>query len=157
MDFDEMQIEAEKLKLEREKLALERERLETAKERLQAQQRAVHSDATGKLFVPLSTLLFVSFICLLGGGILGAFSASMSAEQREKDRLHDVMQTLASSGAPDADSATNAPGAVTSQNWMKMLKPKGAYSGVSLVVIKGPAPLFEKTEKQEQGKGKQHE
>ncbi len=67
----ELQIEQEKLKLERERILLERERLESARQRVQAQE-GLHTDQNGRLAVKLSTLILVSIICTLVGGILGA-------------------------------------------------------------------------------------
>ena len=71
----ELQIEQEKLKLERERILLERERLESVRERVQAQE-GLHTDQNGRLAVKLSTLILVSIICTLVGGILGALSTS---------------------------------------------------------------------------------
>jgi hypothetical protein len=132
----ELQIEQEKLKLERERILLERERLEAVRDRLQA-QRGLHTDKNGKLSVTLSTLILVSIICTLVGGILGAFSTSTHLDRRNTARLQEVMQTLASvSPEPIAVATNEATGASSDlPTWLKAMKPKSAHAGISLVVI----------------------
>ena len=132
----ELQIEQEKLKLERERILLERERLEAARDRIKAQEN-LRTDKNGKLSVTLSTLILVSIICTLTGGILGAFSTSSHLDRRNTARLQEVMQTLAATSSESISITTNENGNASSEmpGWLKSMKPKGAHSGISLVVI----------------------
>ncbi len=133
----ELQIEQEKLKLERERILLERERLEAMRDRVKMEE-GFHTDRTGKLSVPVSTLTLVSIICLLVGGILGAFSTSTHLDRRNAARLQEVMQTLASASPETIGVTTNESGTATTAEmpaWLKAMKPKGAHTGISLVVI----------------------
>ncbi|MDD4018198.1 MAG: hypothetical protein PHV28_09655 [Kiritimatiellae bacterium] len=132
----ELQIEQEKLKLERERILLERERLESVRDRVKAEQ-GLRTDQNGKLSVTLSTLALVSIICLLAGGILGAFSTSTHLDRRNTARLQEVMQTLATASPEAVGVVTNTSGEVTKEMpaWLKAMKPKGAHAGISLVVI----------------------
>ncbi len=132
----ELQIEQEKLKLERERILLERERLEAVSERVRAQE-VIRTDKNGKLSVTLSTLILVSIICTLAGGILGAFSTSTHLDHRNTARLHEVMQTLAAASPGTINLATNGNAAASDDmpSWLKAMKPKGAHAGISLVVI----------------------
>jgi len=132
----ELQIEQEKLKLERERILLERERLEAVSERVKAQEE-FRTDKNGKLSVTLSTLILVSIICTLAGGILGAFSTSVRLDRRNTARLQEVMQTLASSSPESIGVTTNESGTAAKEMpaWLKAMKPKGAHAGISLVVI----------------------
>lgn len=132
----ELQIAQEKLKLERERILLERERLEAVRDRVTAQE-GLRTDKNGKLSVTLSTLILISIICTLVGGILGAFSTSSHLDRRNTARLQEVMQTLAST-SPEALGITTNEGAAAATempSWLKAMKPKGAHAGISLVVI----------------------
>ena len=130
----ELQIEQEKLKLERERILLERERLEATRDRAKMES-GLHIGKNGKPSVPFSTMALVSIICLLLGGILGAVSTSVRRDQRSAERLQEVMKTL-TTVAPEA-SGTNGHALATAEMpaWLKTMKPKGSYSGISLVVI----------------------
>lgn len=132
----ELLIEQEKLKLERERILLERERLEAVRDRVKM-EHGMRTDKNGKLSVALSTLTLVSIICLLLGGILGAFSTSMHLDRRNSARLQEVMQTLATASPESLGGGTNTSGQAVSEmpSWLKAMKPKGAYAGISLVVI----------------------
>ena len=132
----ELQIEQEKLKLERERILLERERLEAARERMTA-QGGLYADQNGRLTVKLSTLILVSIIFMLAGGILGALSTSTHLDRRNTARLQEVMQTLASATPERAAETTNetASAEATLPPWLKVMTPKTAFSGVSVLVI----------------------
>ncbi len=132
----ELQIEQEKLRLERERILLERERLEAARERIKVQE-GLHTDKNGKLSVTLSTLILVSIICTLVGGILGAFSTSAHLDRRSTARLQEVMQTLASASPESLGVTTNEAASAASDMpaWLRAMKPRGAHAGISLVVI----------------------
>ena len=132
----ELQIEQEKLKLERERILLERERLEAVRDRITAQE-GLRTDKDGKLSVTLSTLILVSIICTLTGGILGAFSTSTHLDRRNTARLQEVMQTLAAASPESIGITTNGGSSAASEMpaWLKAMKPKGAHAGISLVVI----------------------
>ncbi len=131
----ELQIEQEKLKLERERILLERERLEAVRDRVKAHE-GLRTDTNGKLSVPLSTLILISIICTLVGGIMGAFSTSMRLDRRNSARLQEVMQTLAAA-SPEVVTVSNQTESASSElpGWLKAMKPKGAHAGISLVVI----------------------
>ena len=132
----ELQIEQEKLKLERERILLERERLEAVRDRAKMES-GLRIDRDGKPSVTLPTMALVSIICLLAGGILGAFSTSLQRDRRNAARLQDVMKTLASVSPEGAGGGTNgsATAAVEMPAWLKAMKPKDAHAGISLVVI----------------------
>lgn len=131
----EMMIEQEKLKLERERMLLERERLEAVRERANMEKN-FRVDGSGKQVVTVSSLIFISIICLLTGGIMGAFTSSFHMKRDRAERVREVMASL-SSVSPDitmtnqfaGGSSTNMPA------WLQAMKPKQAHSGISLVVI----------------------
>ncbi len=130
----ELQIEHEKLKLERERILLERDRLEAVRERARL-EGGVRVGADGRAAVPLSTLALVSLVCLLVGGMLGSLTSSIHRDFR----LQRVMRTLAEN-APEAGAGTGGTNgtevaAGELPPWLRTMKPKGAYSGISLVVI----------------------
>lgn len=131
----ELQLEQEKIKLERERLALERERLEASRERLE-KSHGLTADSSGKLTVPLSTLILVSIIFTLLGGILGALSTSTHLARRNTHRLQEVMQSLAVASVED-EATTNGVDAAhsTLPPWLKVMTPQRAYSGVSVLVV----------------------
>lgn len=131
----ELQIEQEKLKLERERILLERERLEAMRDRAKIEE-GIHIDRNGKPSVTLSTMALISIICLLVGGILGAFSSSLQRDRRNAERLQEVMKTLATASS-EGGAATNvsASGSSEMPAWLKTMKPKDAHAGISLVVI----------------------
>ncbi len=133
----EIQIEQEKLKLERERMLLERERLEAARERNKI-RGALYTDQQGKLRVKLSSVIMISIICSLLGGILGALSTSIHLDRRRNARLHEVMQTLASNQT-EVEVATNESVNVAVESklptWLQVMSPKKAYTGVSVLVI----------------------
>jgi hypothetical protein len=130
----ELLIEQEKLKLERERLMLERERLETARERSSA-ERDFRADSSGKQVVSVSSLVFIAIICLLVGGIMGAFSTSFQVNRSRSRRVREVMESL-SSVTPEMTMTNQYAGASTNMPaWLQTMKPRGAHSGISLVVI----------------------
>lgn len=130
----ELQIEHEKLKLERERILLERARLEDVRDRARAES-GLRAGQDGKPSVNLSTLTLVSIICLLVGGILGAFSSSVQRDRRSAARLQEVMETLASTSSEGM--VTNGLATATGEMpaWLKTMKPRGEHAGISLVVI----------------------
>ena len=132
----ELQIEHEKLKLERERILLERERLEAMRDRVRIES-GMHLGKDGRPSVPFSTMALMGIICLLVGGILGAVSSSAQRDRRSAARLQEVMNTLAA-GAPESGGFStneNASAGAEMPPWLKTMKPKGAYSGISLVVV----------------------
>ena len=132
----ELQIEQEKLKLERERILLERERLEAVRDRVKVES-GLHLGKDGRPAVAFSTMAMFSIICLLVGGILGAFSSSVHRDRRSAARLQEVMQTLATASPEGMGLLTNETASANSgmPTWLKTMKPKGAYSGISLVVV----------------------
>ncbi len=130
----ELLIEQEKLKLERERLMLERERLESARERERA-QKDFRIDSNGKQVVAVSSLVFISIICLLVGGIMGAFSTSFQVNRSRTRRVREVMESL-SAVAPEMSMTNQYAGVSTNMPaWLQTMKPRGAHAGISLVVI----------------------
>jgi hypothetical protein len=138
----EMRIEQEKLRLERERILLEQERLQTLRQRVEM-ENTLNLNQDGRRVVTLSTSILISIICLLFGGILGVWTTTLHRDQRGAQRLQEVMQSLnavaeAASTAEDAGdgNATNETDLIqTPHSWLKVSKPKGAHSGISLVVI----------------------
>jgi len=129
----EMMIEQEKLKLERERMMLERERLEAVRERANAEKN-LRIDVSGKQVVTMTSVIFISIICLLTGGIMGAFSTSLQINHSRDKRVREVMQSL--SGVSSNGSMTNQFANTTNMPpWLKAMKPKESHSGISLVVI----------------------
>lgn len=126
----ELQIEREKLKLERERILLEHERLDAVRERVAAQ-------GGGRTSVKLSTLILISIICTLVGGILGALSTSTRLDRRRTERLQEVMQTLAAASPEPITVTTNATAKADSDMpaWLRDMKPQRTHAGISLVVI----------------------
>jgi len=142
----ELKLEQEKLKLEQERLALERERLEAARERLNDPSQ-VQVTRDGQVSVRLSTVTLSSIICLLVGGILGAFSMSLQHDRRGAERLKQALEVLntvetqqvAEAPAPETRTNTVATAEVPSVFQMRpmrvrTIKGKGD-SGVSLIVV----------------------
>ena len=130
----EMMIEQEKLKLERERMLLERERLESVRERANA-EKDFKVDGNGKQVVTISSMVFISIICLLMGGILGAFSTSFHMNRSRTERVREVMESL-SSVSPDMTMTNQFAGGSTNMPaWLRTMKPKESHSGISLVVI----------------------
>lgn len=132
----ELQIEHEKLKLERERILLERERLENTRARVRNESSMLGPD--GRTAFSLSTVALVSIICLLVGGMLGALTSTV----RRDYRLQKVMRTLAEStpgeeglAAADGDTNVTAQAGSGLPPWLRTMKPKSAYSEISLVVI----------------------
>jgi hypothetical protein len=132
----ELQIEQEKLKLERERMLLERERLESVRARIKVEE-GLRTDKNGKLAVSVSTLVMASIICVLVGGILGAFSTSTHLSRRSTARLQEVVQSFAAASPDSAGGGTNASGKAVAElpAWLKAVQPADARAGISLVVI----------------------
>jgi hypothetical protein len=144
----ELKLEQEKLKIEHERLALERERLESARERMNEVSK-VQVNRDGQLSVRLSTVALSSIICLLVGGILGAFSMSIQHDRRGAARLQEVMRSLNAVEeehvveAPVESSETNAVAVVPPRPapmvrpLVRTIRARGSSgdSGVSLILI----------------------
>ncbi|MFO7937189.1 MAG: hypothetical protein R6V06_06245 [Kiritimatiellia bacterium] len=130
----EMMLEQEKLKLERERMLLERERLEAARERTET-EKSFRIDGNGKQVIAISSMVFISIICLLTGGILGAFSTSFQMNRSRTKRVREVMESLSSVSSDITTTNTYAGGSTNMPPWLKSMKPKGAHAGISLVVI----------------------
>ena len=153
----EWKIEQEKLKLERERIMLERERLEAVRERVKAEAE-LRVGQDGRLVLRLSSVAFSSIICLLVGGILGAFSMSVRHDQRtsaqERSRaafVQEMVQSLSSeaAGTEEVVEAAAAPAGDTNETRMavsvppptpralqvKTIRSKGSESGISLIVV----------------------
>ena len=129
----EMMIEQEKLKLERERMLLERERLEAVRERANA-EKSLRIDVSGKQVVTMTSVIFISIICLLTGGIMGAFSTSLQMNRSRAKRVREVMQSL--SGVSSDVSMTNHFANTNNvPSWVKAMKPQKSHSGISLVII----------------------
>lgn len=130
----ELMIEQEKLKLERERMMLERERLEALRERANV-EKSFRIDNSGKQVVTITSLVFISIICLLAGGIMGAFTASFQMNRSRSQRVREVMASLSSVNPAVAVTNQLASSSTNMPAWLQTMKPKGAHSGISLVVI----------------------
>ncbi len=134
----EMRIEQEKLRLERERILLEQERLQTLRQRVEMENK-LNLNKDGRRVITLSTSILISIICLLFGGILGVWTTTIHRDQRGAQRLQEVMQSLNAVAEAEAAGDTNALETTaltqTPHSWLKVSKPKGAHSGISLVVI----------------------
>ena len=95
----EFELEREKLQIERARIDLERERLGAERERWQTESEW-RARATGRM-IPVSTLVYVSVICLLVAGIGGwqggAFVARREA-QRESDSFIQALTFIGGEG-----------------------------------------------------------
>ena len=130
----ELMIEQEKLKLERERMLLERERLEALRERAHA-EKDFSIDSNGKQVVTVSSLVLIAIICLLTGGILGAFSASFQINHNRNQRVREVMASLSSPTTHNTMTNQYVGGSTNMPEWLRTMKPQGAHAGISLVVI----------------------
>jgi len=130
----EMMIEQEKLKLERERMLLERERLEAVRERANIDKN-FQIDGNGKQLVSVTSMIFISIICLLMGGILGAFSTSFQMNRSRTERVREVMASLSSVNPDMTMTNQYAGGATNMPAWLRTMKPQSAHAGISLVVI----------------------
>ena len=130
----EMMIEQEKLKLERERMLLERERLEAVRERANV-EKEFRIDNSGKQVVTFSSTVFISIICLLMGGILGAFSTSFHINRSRAERVREVMASLSSVAPGMTMTNQYAGGSTNMPAWLRAMKPRESHSGISLVVI----------------------
>lgn len=95
----EFELEREKIQIERARLELDRERLVTDRERWQAESQW-RQQASARL-IPVSTLVYLSVICMLVGGITVAIWGRF--EPRRDDTA--MIQALS---MPDGGGATNA-------------------------------------------------
>ncbi|MCL1919913.1 MAG: hypothetical protein FWG50_02370 [Kiritimatiellaeota bacterium] len=152
----EWKIEQEKLTLVRERIALEQERLEAMRERVKAEGE-LRIGQDGRMTMRLSSVALSSIICLLVGGILGAFSMSVrhdrrtAAQERSKAaRVQEIVQSLnADATVVEAEVAEAAPppGGETNETRVAAApvpapRPlqvktitKGSGSGISLIVV----------------------
>lgn len=132
----ELQIEQEKLRLEKERILLEKERLQAASERMKLQESS-RTDSSGRLKVPVSTLVMSCMIATLLGGILGALSTSMHTTFQNNARLRQVMNTLATQDPQNVQTETNQVETASGKMpvWLRTMKPRGAHAGISLVFI----------------------
>lgn len=139
MNETELKIAEEKLGLEREKLSIDRERLAMAQERLAAEQAAHLRIADGRLTVSLASFILTAVACLLLGAILGGAGVSLTQERRERERLRDVMDSIAASDDILSGIGTNpAPQNAPRNGLVRALRPEGAHQNVSLFVVRGP-------------------
>ena len=107
--------------------------LEAARERANAAKN-FQVDFRGKQVVTMTSVIFISIICLLTGGIMGAFSTSLQMNRSRAERVREVMQSF--SGVSSEVSMTNHFANTTNMPaWLRAMKPKESHSGISLVVI----------------------
>ena len=147
----EWKIEQEKLKLERERIALERERLEAMRERVKAETE-LRIGQDGRMTMRMSSVALCSIICLLVGGILGAFSMSVRHDRNRTTRLQEVMQSLGAGamveetsvvlappppqpGETNVVAVTTTPAPTAKPLQVKTVRPKGSDSGISLIIV----------------------
>ena len=155
----EWKIEQEKMKLERERIALERERLEAMRERVKVETE-LRIGQDGRMTMRMSSVALCSIICLLVGGIVGAFSMSVRHDQRtaiqernKAARVQEIVQSLSGEAAVVEETAvvlaptlpqtgeTNeaavaaAPVAPPKALQVRTVRPKGSDSGISLIIV----------------------
>ena len=101
VSYSELTIEHEKVQIERERLALERERLAAEREHWKSDAE-LRPRAEGR-GIAVSTLVFVSVICVLAGALVGTLSRSpqRAGNSAAAARLEALMSRTATS--------TNAP------------------------------------------------
>ena len=95
----EFALERDKLQIERARIDLERERLAAERERWQDESEW-RARASGRM-VPVSTLVYVSVICVLAAGIGGWFGGQFVADKkasRESDSFYKAFATTTEEG-----------------------------------------------------------
>ena len=105
----EFALEREKLHIERARIDLERERLAAERERWQNESEW-RARASGRM-VPVSTLVYVSVICVLASGIGGWFCGDFVARReargallearKESDTFYKTLATIVEEGGTD--------------------------------------------------------
>ena len=85
----EFALEREKLQIERARIDLERERLAAERERWQNESEW-RARASGRM-VPVSTLVYVSVICVLASGIGGWFCGDLVARREARETLRETL------------------------------------------------------------------
>ena len=99
----EFALEREKLQIERARIDLERERLAAEREHWQNESEW-RARASGRI-VPVSTLVYVAVICVLGAGIGGWFGGNLVARRdarHESDSLIKALATTVEEGTSNA-------------------------------------------------------
>ena len=99
----EFELEREKLQIERARIDLERERLGAERERWQTESEW-RARATGRM-IPISTLVYVSVICLLVAGIGGWHGGAFLARREARRDTETIGRTI--SQALSAGEGTN--------------------------------------------------
>jgi hypothetical protein len=122
----ELLLEREKIQIERERLVLERDRLAAERERLKV-DALWRERAENGVRVSASTLVFVSIICLLVGGISGVFGTTYRQDRRQTARRQEFVQAL--SGQTNALSRGNVP------LLLQSLRGQGGQSGGILLIL----------------------
>ena len=126
----DLKLEQEKLRLERERILLEQERLKAMRANIQIEAKLDSEHNRGRTFT-LPTVALVSIICLLVGGIAGAFTANLRREQQKTQHLQEIMRALAETGGASTNTITQTPGGT----WLRVSTPKAAHDGVATVVV----------------------
>jgi hypothetical protein len=122
----ELLLEREKIQIERERLALERDRLAAERERSKVDDLWRERAESG-VRVPVSTLVFVSIICLLVGGMTGVFGTAYRQDRRQVARRQEFVQAL--SGQTNAMSHGNG------QLLLQALRGQGTQGGGILLIL----------------------
>lgn len=133
----ELQIEQEKLRLERDRILLEQERLRAVQERLAFQEQS-KADERGNVRVSLSTLVLTGLVALLAGGMIGVVSTTIHHRYQNRERLRQVMDTLAVNPVTETVSpsgVSNRTESAVVPAWLKRVQPKDTHAGISLVII----------------------
>lgn len=122
----ELLLEREKIQIERERLALERDRLAAERERSKADD-IWRERAESGLRVPISTLVFMSIICLLVGGMSGILGTSYRQDLKQTARRQEFVQAL--SGQTNTMTRGNVP------LLLQSLRTQSGQSGGILLIL----------------------
>jgi hypothetical protein len=121
----ELQLEREKIQIERERLALERDRLAAEREWNKA-EHTWRERAEKGVRVSVGTLIFVSIICLLSGGMFGMMGTNYRQEKRQTARRQEYVQALT--------GKTNENSSARGTLLLQSLQAQGGQGGILLIL-----------------------
>ena len=102
----EFELEREKIMIERARIDLERERLSAERERWKSEAEW-RSRASGRM-IPVSTLVYVSVICVLAAGMTGWLGGNLVARRERQDDSDRIIKAITASSLPVEGAGTNA-------------------------------------------------
>ncbi len=100
----EFELEREKIQIERARIELERERLAAERERWQSEAEW-RTRASGQM-IPVSTLVYVSVICLLVAGVGGWLGGNFVARREAERDNTNLIQALTTSAGESTNSVS---------------------------------------------------